>query len=158
MTRVFASPRVVAGAVVAGIAAGCSIVFCFAVMNLVVLHVAGFTLGGFFAFAASALVGTVAYSSGSYIGLGVVLHFAVSIGWSLGYAVLAESQRQLVTRPWISGAAFGLLVYFAMQLVLVGAGLYRIPAPSELGVALLAHLVFWGVPVALIVGRTQRAG
>lgn len=156
MIRALARPQTLATAVVAGLIAGSLMLTCLALMNLVILHTPGFTLAGLFVFTASALVGPVAYTSDVYVGVGVVLHFAVSIGWSIGYAALAESQRQLVTRPLLSGAAFGLVIYFAMQLVLVGAGLYRIPTPSELGVALLAHLVFFGLPVALIVGRAGR--
>lgn len=156
MTAARPRPRTVVAAIAAGVVAGITIVACFALFNLVLLPTPGFTLGGFFAFDAAALVGKIAYTSDAYVALGVGLHFAVAIGWAVGYAIVAERQAQLVTRPLISGAAFGLIVYFAMQLVLVAANLYRIPTPGELGIALLAHLVFYGIPVALIVARVER--
>jgi hypothetical protein len=148
-------PRTIGGAFVAGIVAGVTIVACFAGCNAV-LRTPGFSVAGLFVFDASVLVGKVALTGGAYVGLGVLLHFAVAIGWAIGYAVVAERQLQLVTRPLISGAAFGVIVYFAMQLVLVAADLYRIPKPGELGIALLAHTVFYGIPVAYMTARFRR--
>jgi hypothetical protein len=157
MTGVLPRPRTIAGASCAGVVAAITIVGCVAVMNLAVLHTPGYSLSAMFAFDASTLVGPVASTGGSYVALGIALHLVVSIGWAIGYAIVAVREPQLVTRPIISGAAFGLIVYFAMQLVIVAANLYRIPTPSELGTALLAHLVFYGIPVALIVARFQRS-
>ena len=155
MIRALPHRRTFAAAIVAGAVAGVTILVCFAACNAL-LQTPGFTLAGLFAFTASTLVGKVAYTGGSYVALGIVLHFLVSIGWAIGYAVVAERQSQLLTRPLISGAAFGFIIYFAMQLVIVAANLYRIPTPRELGVALLAHLVFFGMPVALIIARTHQ--
>lgn len=156
MTLALPRPRALLDATVAGLIAGCLITACFVVMNVAVLHTPSFSLGAFFAFDASTLVGKVAYTSGAFVILGVVLHFLVSVAWAIGYAVLAGRQPQIVTRPIVSGAMFGLVVYFAMQLVLVAANVYTTPTPRGLGVALLAHLVFYGIPVALIIGRTRR--
>jgi hypothetical protein len=157
MTRAFPRTRILAGAFGAGIVASLTMIACIAGMNLAVLHTPGFSLAGLFAFDASTLVGKSAAATGSLVALGAALHLVVSIGWALGYAVIAERQPQLVTRPFISGAAFGLVVYFSMQLVIVAADLYRIPTPTELGVALLAHMAFYGIPVALIISRTQSS-
>lgn len=108
-------------------------------------------------FDASVLIGAVAFTNPSYAFLGLVLHFLVSIGWAIGYAYMAERQPQLVTRPWISGAAFGLVIYFAMLIVLVAANAYHAPKPAEVGNGLIAHILFFGIPVALIVSRALRA-
>jgi hypothetical protein len=156
MTLTVPHARTIVASVVAGIVGGCSILVCLAVLSSGVWRVPGTALGAYFAFDASALVGKVAYDNPNYIALGAGAHFLVSIGWAVGYAFVAEGQRQLVTRPLISGAAFGLIVYFAMQLVLVAANLYHTPSPRELGIGLLAHLVFYGIPVAVIVGRAAR--
>jgi uncharacterized membrane protein YagU involved in acid resistance len=154
-TKALPRPRTLIGAAIAGVVAGVTITACIAVMNLAVLHVPGFTLRALFAFDASVLVGKVAYTGDSWVALGVGLHFLVAIGWALGYAFVAERLPQLTSRPIISGAFFGLIIYFAMQLVIVAANLYHIPTPAELGTALLAHLGFYGIPVAVIVARTQ---
>jgi hypothetical protein len=146
----------IARGIVAGAIAGVTILAYFALMNLVVLRTPGFTLTGVFLFDASVLIGRAAPANAAYVALGIGLHFIVSIGWALGYTIAAERQPQLLTRPLISGLTFGLIVYFAMQLVIVGANLYRIPTPGELAVALLAHTVFFGFPVAIIAARMQR--
>jgi len=154
MIKALPNSRTITGAFIAGVVGSVTIFGCFAACNL---GAAGFTLPGFFAFDASVLVGKAAYTSDAYVALGIALHALVALGWAAGYAFLAERLPQLVSRPLTSGAAFGLIVYFAMQLVIVAANLYHIPTPKELGIALLAHVVFYGIPVALIVARFVRA-
>lgn len=85
--------------------------------------------------------------------IGAIVHACVSIGWALGYVYLVRSQPQLLTRPWISGAAFGLVVYVFMQIVLLTAGMYHRPSPQGLEQALIGYMLFFGVPVALVVSR-----
>jgi len=117
-----------------------------------VLHVAE----QLFAFTASAAVGPRAFAGGAYVTLGVLVHVLVSIGWGLGYAYAAQREAQLVRRPVLSGLGFGLVVYFAMQLVLVVANLFEKPTPGSVGSGLLGHCVFFGLPVALVVARLTR--
>jgi hypothetical protein len=88
--------------------------------------------------------------------IGLVMHFCVAIGWALGYVYLIRSQPQLLTRPIVSGFCYGLVVYVFMQIVLITAGQYHRPSPSALATALLAHTVFYGIPVALVVSRLLR--
>jgi hypothetical protein len=139
----------------AGMAAGVTIdLFLFAV------QLAGGTaagkLAGNFVFIAATLLGPSAYANPAAAPIGVVLHFAVAIGWALGYVYLMRSQPQLLARPWISGAAFGLMVYIFMQIVLLTAGQYHRPMPRDLAAQLVAHVVFYGIPVALIAARMLR--
>jgi hypothetical protein len=156
MTRALLHPRTIAGAVIAGAVAGVTILACIALFDLFLLPVPGFTLAGLFQFDASALVGKAAYASGAYVALGVVLHFLVAIGWAAGYAWAGERQRQLTTRPLVSGTVFGIIVYFAMQFMLFAANVYHNPTPLEFDVGLIAHVVFFGIPVALINARFHR--
>ncbi len=142
--------------VVAGVAGGILIdLFLFA------MQVAAGTppdkLAGNFAFIAAVLLGPSAYANPAAVPLGIGLHFAVSIGWALGYVYLIRSQPQLLVRPWVSGAGFGLVVYVFMQIVLLTAGQYHRTTPGVLGTQLLAHVVFYGIPVALVVSRLLRA-
>ncbi|MDB5027094.1 MAG: hypothetical protein JWO66_783 [Candidatus Eremiobacteraeota bacterium] len=111
---------------------------------------------GNFVFIATAALGPGAATGGSAVPIGVILHFAVSIGWALGYVYLAGSQPQVVTRPLVSGAVFGLVVFIFMEIVLITAGQYHRPPPALLGTLLAAHIVFFGIPVALIVSRLLR--
>jgi hypothetical protein len=140
---------------IAGVAAGVLIdVFLFAA------QLAGGTpadkLAGNFAFIAAVLIGPGAYANPLAVPLGIVLHFCVAIGWALGYVYLVRTQPQLLTRPWISGAAYGLVVYVFMEIVLITAGSYHRVAPRVLFTQLIAHAVFYGMPVAVIVSRLLR--
>jgi hypothetical protein len=156
MIQALPPPRTIAGASIAGAVGGVTILAGFAFFNLFLLPVPGFTLAGLFQFDASALVGKAAYASGAYVALGVVLHFLVAIGWAVGYAWAAVRQRQLVTRPLVSGAVFGIIIYFAMQFMLFAANVYHNPSPLEFDVGIVAHAVFYGIPVAFINARFCR--
>jgi uncharacterized membrane protein YagU involved in acid resistance len=156
MTLAFPRRRTLGGGIAAGAIGGCLLAAWTLIAPPLAAHPMAFRFATLFEFDASALVGKAAYTSSSYIMLGIGLHFLVAVGWALGYAVLAEGQPQLVTRPILSGAAFGLFVYFAMQIVLVGAGLYVTPAPRELLVTFIGHIGCYGIPVALVVARARR--
>jgi uncharacterized membrane protein YagU involved in acid resistance len=137
---------------VAGIASGILIdVFLFA------MQLAAGTppdkLAGNFVFIAAVLLGQSAYTNPVAVPLGIALHFCVAIGWALGYVYLVRSQPQLLTRPWISGAAFGLVVYVFMEIILLTAGQYHRAAPALFFTQLVAHVFFYGIPVAVIVSR-----
>ncbi len=100
--------------------------------------------------------GAHALPGGESPALGFLGHLFVGTLWGIGYAWLANTRAQLVTRPYISALGFGVIVYFAMQFILVFAGVYRTPAPAQLGVDLVAHCIFFGFPVAFIVARRLR--
>lgn len=112
-----------------------------------------------FSFVAAALLGPGAYDNPAAPAIGAALIVVLAIAWALGYVYLVRMQPQLLTRPWISGLAFGLIVYIFTQIALLTAGLYHRPTPSLLGMELVGHLIFYGVPVALIVaGFARRNG
>jgi hypothetical protein len=141
---------------VAGIAAGILIdVFLFG-MQLAAGTPAA-KLAENFVFIAAVLLGPGAYSNPVAVPLGIVLHFCVAIGWALGYVYLVRSQPQLVERPWISGAAYGLVVYVFMEIILITAGLYHRVAAGLLFTQMIAHIVFYGIPVAVIASRMLRS-
>lgn len=110
---------------------------------------------GFFGFIGAALLRDPSMTSPALITLGVLLHFCIAVGWGIGYAYLIRRQPQLLARPWISGAAFGLVVYTFVQIVSLGSG-YHPPKAAEIEIALLANIVFYGIPVALTVSRLLR--
>jgi hypothetical protein len=149
-------PRSIGAGVAAGIVGAILISICTVYCYGTVLHIANFSFVSLLTFDASLAMGKAAFDSPSAPLIGAALHLLTSIGWAVGYAYLAERQSQLITRPWLSGAGFGFLIYFAMLLVLVADNAYHQPTPSELGVALFAHMAFFGIPVALIVARLAR--
>jgi uncharacterized membrane protein SirB2 len=105
---------------------------------------------------AAVLVGSGIATNPAAPALGAALHFALAIGWALGYVSLARTRPQLVSRPWISGAAFGLVVYVFMEIVFITAGQYRRPTPAAFATALVAYIVAYGIPVGLTAARMLR--
>lgn len=132
--------RLAGRAVVAGIIGGILVdLYLFAV------HAAPFP--GIYQYVSSALVGKAAYSSPSYIWLGVAIHFAVSIVWALVYAYGANAMRAL--GRWVVG---GLVLGVAVMVVMtVGEMVMKIAPPMttrSIILGLIGHVVFYGWPVA----------
>jgi hypothetical protein len=111
-------------------------------------------------FVASALVGSAAYASPSYAILGFAMHFAISIVWASIYAWAAFGPvPTLVRAPVLSGLLYGIVVMIGMTVVLMvnHVGPAGIPDAGTLVKSLIAHTVFFGLPVALYVSRAARA-
>lgn len=107
---------------------------------------------------ASAAIGPVALTNSSYAWLGLLVHFIVSIGWAGGYAYFAQTQNFVNTRWFISGLMYGLVVYVFMQALLLGARAFVFPAtPTAFLSGVIAHMLFFGVPVAFVVARMDKA-
>jgi len=154
--RTIALRSQITAGLVAGVIAGIVMDAAYLAMQYATGVPAGKLLG-LYVFVASAVLGPSAYSNPNAVGIGIALHFCVAIGWALGYAYLVRTQPQLLRLPWLSGAAFGLVVYVFMQLILLFAGIYHRPSsPSELAMQLLAHLLFYGTTVALIISLMLR--
>jgi hypothetical protein len=110
-------------------------------------------------FIASTLVGPAAFTSPSYAVLGFAMHFAISIVWGVIFAVLASGPiRALVRRPWLAGIAYGIVVMIAMTtgLALAHVGGGAAPSTAMLVKSLIAHTLFFGVPVALYVASVEN--
>jgi hypothetical protein len=56
----------------------------------------------------------------------------------------------------VSGLGFGLVVYVFMGVVQIVAGQYHRPSPTAFETSLVAHVVFYGLPVGSIVSRALR--
>jgi hypothetical protein len=115
------------------------------------------TIIGAYAHVATVALGPRANDLAAAPLIGALIHFAIWIGWAFGYVYLVRTRPQLLAQPWLSGAGFGLVVYVFMQIVLLAGGAYHRPAsPGALGTQLLAHIVFFGIPVALVATRMLR--
>ncbi|GAC1444832.1 MAG: hypothetical protein PVSMB8_08560 [Vulcanimicrobiaceae bacterium] len=115
------------------------------------------TVAGFYQYVASGALGKTAYANPNAVLLGVVLHVAVGIAWAIGYAYVAARTPQVRERPAISGAVFGILVMIAMQLIEVYANIYVLPNSALFFNGIVAHVVFYGWPVAYLVRRNLPA-
>ena len=106
---------------------------------------------------ASAAIGPVAYANPAFAWLGLAFHFAASIGWAAGYAYFARLQPAVNARWYISGFFFGIVVQMFMTLLLLGAHTFVFPAtPNTFLNEVLAHAVFFGIPLAFVVARLDQ--
>jgi len=109
-----------------------------------------------YTFVASALLGKSAYTLPQAVWIGVAIHLAISIGWGLGYAYAAEATPQLVARPLVSGIVFGLFVYLCMQIAQALIGIWHAPSAIGAFTGIVAHVIFFGLPVAYVVANRMR--
>ena len=145
--------RILSQAVIAGIVGG--ILFDFYLWATTLLPVHGSILS-LWQWIASTVVGKVAFTDPTYAVAGAVLHAIVSVGWAGGYAYVAAT-RPAATRQWVaSGFVYGLIVYTLMQTILLADNNFSFPPdPNSFVNALVAHAVFFGIPVAYVVHVLQ---
>ncbi len=108
-------------------------------------------------FDASAILGKIAYSDPKYAWLGLAVHFAVSLGWGIGYAYAAKQAPQIDAQPLVSGIAYGLVVYVVMQAVQLAANVLQPLTATTLVHGIIDHTLFFGLPVAYAVRAFRRA-
>ncbi|HTV91958.1 MAG TPA: hypothetical protein VMG98_04500 [Verrucomicrobiae bacterium] len=91
--------------------------------------------------------------------LGQAGHVAVSLIWGFVFVALARRVPEVLGRPVLWGAVYGVVVMLVMHFVVVPLGhAPRIPysLPGLLN-NLVAHTLFFGVPVALVAARLMNA-
>lgn len=117
---------------------------------------AGLPASTTYTFLADAVGGTALAASTAAVPIGVAVLFAGTILWAFGYVYGAAKQSQLLTRPLISGAFFGFVVWLFMQAVLVGVGRFTPPNIYTFDRDMVAFLLFFGIPLAFTVSRLMR--
>jgi uncharacterized membrane protein YagU involved in acid resistance len=146
--------RIATQALVAGIAGGFLIDLYLYLTTLRPQHTSLLTA---WQWIASVAIGPAALTNPSFAWLGLLAHAVVSIGWAGGYAYFAQTQAFVNTRWAVSGLVYGVVVYFFMQILLIGARAFVFPAtPVAFINDLIAHGVFFGLPVALVVARMSH--
>jgi uncharacterized membrane protein YagU involved in acid resistance len=148
--------RIVAQAVVAGLVAGALLMLYLYVTTVVPNHS---SVLEWWQSIGAAAIGRQAYTGEAYAWLGLLVHFVASVGWAGGYAYFAKVQEFIDQRWLVSGLAFGIIVYVFREVLLLGAGEFVFP-PTPLAFLndVFAHAVFFGAPVAFVVGRMDRSG
>jgi uncharacterized membrane protein YagU involved in acid resistance len=146
-------PRILTRGVVAGIVGGILMDLFIYLTSVLPQHGSMIAV---WQFIASTAIGKGAFSSTSFAWFGLLMHFIVSIAWATGYAYLAQTRAALSAHPAISGVVFGIVVYVVMQIVLVGDNNFKMPSPAGFVLSLVAHAVFFGLPVAYVV-RAQTS-
>lgn len=102
---------------------------------------------------ASGLLGRDAFSGGYKTAvLGVVLHFVIALGAATVFCLASTKLHWLVERAWLSGAVFGIVVFWFMQLVVLPLSAISFKQNFSWQVILtgmIVHVLCVGFPIAL---------
>lgn len=101
---------------------------------------------------AAGLLGPESFQGGVATGaLGLALHFVIAFGAAVTFVSATRILPVLAKRPLLSGALFGVAVYFFMNLVVLPLSATPPKAfpPPFFVVGLLGHIAFVGWPIAL---------
>jgi hypothetical protein len=110
---------------------------------------------------ASGLLGPQSFRGGwPTVLLGIALQFFIAIGAAAFYYAAILLVPMLWRKPWISGPAFGIGLFFFMQRVVIPLSAVHqrtVPmSPMELADQLLSHAILVGLPIALMARRSAR--
>lgn len=90
--------------------------------------------------------------------LGLVVHFALMAIMATGLMLLVRWKPERLETPILTGLAWGVLTYFAMNWVVVPLR-FGIPLPPKtlsMMTQLFAHVVLVGIPMAFVATRYLR--
>ncbi|MFT7776681.1 hypothetical protein [Roseateles sp.] len=111
---------------------------------------------------AAGLIGKEAAFGGgaATFALGVVLHYGIALIWAGIFCFAALRLPALLRSASVAGLAYGLVVYFGMNtLVLPLSALHTPFWPPKLdAAAIAAHCVLFGFPIALVARRCMLGG
>jgi uncharacterized membrane protein YagU involved in acid resistance len=110
---------------------------------------------------ASGLLGKDSFTGGiSTAALGLALHFGMSFIWAGLFLVAARRVPKLMHHPALYGIIFGVIVFFAMRLVVLPLSAFPYPVtfkPLATVLDLLSHALLFGVPIALATRKTSAS-
>ncbi|MGH9769241.1 MAG: hypothetical protein ACREAB_17580 [Blastocatellia bacterium] len=113
-----------------------------------------------FQYVASGLIGRGSFQGGWATALlGVALHFLIAFIWATIYYGASLKLPELIRRPAIWGPIYGVVVYFAMQIVVVPLSAIQ-KAPFSFGAPLqgiIVHIICVGLPIALFAWRSAKS-
>ncbi|HEY1129859.1 MAG TPA: hypothetical protein VGF12_10680 [Roseateles sp.] len=111
---------------------------------------------------AAGLIGKEAAFSGgaSTFALGVVLHYGIALVWAGLFCGVAMRVPVLLRRAVAAGLAYGFVVYFGMNNIVLPLSALHTPAwPPRLdAAAMAAHCILFGFPIALVARRCLLGG
>ncbi len=114
-----------------------------------------------FQFIASGALGVKSFDGGIATALlGVFFHFVIAIGAAAVFYVLSLRLPMVLRRPLLWGPAYGVGVFVFMHYVVVplSAAPKQPPlSPAALANLLFSHIVFVGIPIALVTRRFSRS-
>ncbi len=110
---------------------------------------------------AAGLLGEASFEGGTATAaLGLALHFLIATTMAAAFYLAARARPELVRRPVLTGAIYGVGLYVLMNYLVVplsaaGPGSRN---PLWIGLTVLVHAFFVGVPIALFVRRAVDPG
>jgi uncharacterized membrane protein YagU involved in acid resistance len=126
--------------------------------NLIFNQLPGITPKMVFQYIASGLIGMRAFRDGLVsIALGVAIQYIIALIWTALFYAASRKFAILSRRPVVSGLVYGGVIYLLMNFIIVP--LSRVPPPlSAVTIVsrvngVLAHLLFIGLPISLLVRR-----
>ena len=108
---------------------------------------------------AAGLLGQASFAGGaSTAALGLALHYFIALSMAAAYYVVARRWPLLWRRPWLCGAAYGLLLYGVMNYVVVPLSAARAGSkdPLWIGLSIAVHVALIGIPCAVFAARATR--
>lgn len=146
---------------VAGLAGNVTISVYLAIALRLLFHTKPLLL---FQWDASNIIGSSAYAGGLWSALlGFVFDCIVAICWAAIFAALYQTVPAVRRSPAIAGTVFGLIVMLVMIDIVVPLGRAQHAAQHAASLAntVVAHVIFFGLPVALTVAAllgSERLG
>jgi hypothetical protein len=113
-----------------------------------------------FQYIASGLIGRASFQGGwATVLLGVSLHFLIAFIWTAIYFGASLKLPALIRRALICGPIYGLVVYFAMQRIVLPLSAVQSPPFSFAGMmrGIIVHILCVGLPIALLAQRSARS-
>ncbi len=115
------------------------------------------SITGLWQFVASTALGPSAFANPNSAWLGLFMHVCTSIAWGIAFSYVAHTRGGIAGHPYISGLVYGVIVMIIMDIVLMVAKSWPPPTVQSTFTALIAHCVFFGLPVSLYVSRAMRS-
>ena len=91
-------------------------------------------------------------------GVGLALHFAMSISWAAAFMAVVRLRPPLARYPFAVGIAFGVVVFLVMRLAVLPLSAFPFPLtfrPLATVLDLLSHTLLFGLPIALFARRAM---
>jgi len=109
---------------------------------------------------ASGLLGAESYAGGAATAaLGVFLHFVIAFGATVVFYLASRRLKIMTNQAVASGMLYGIAVYLFMSFVVLPLSSFTGKPPSAIlpiAVGLFIHILFVGLPIALVVRRFAK--
>lgn len=106
---------------------------------------------------ASGVFGKAAFEGGLAMALaGVGFHFLLSLLWAAVFVATSRRYGGLIARPVWAALVFGVVVFFAMRLVVLPLSAFPFPVtfkPLAWALDLLSHIFLFALPIAFAAKR-----